>query len=211
MNPEANSQSAGQLRAGNQSEGDRIIADLETLAVPAPWVVLTGAPSAGKSSVISVLEQWGFAVRHEVAESARLKLLSQRPDRVAPWREAPADFTKQVLREKIQVENAAPRNQVIFWDRALPDTLPFCERNSVELSALSRAKLVGRYSSVLVFEPLQFEASRFRDPDDGPRQQELGAAFERAYEDLGYSLLRVPRMSIQDRAQYVLEVTGRLT
>ena len=210
MNPQPHNPSVERQRPPYPSDGDRILAELEALATPAPWVVLTGAPSAGKSTVIRLLERWGFTVRHETAEALRLALLQEQPMNTAPWREAPAEFTKQVLRAKVGFENSAPRDELIFWDRALPDTLPFCERNSVELSAVSKMKMAGRYRSVLLFDPLEFEPSNFRDPDDVHRQNELGEAFARSYDQLGYSLLRVPRMSVEDRARYVLELTGRM-
>ena len=90
----------------------------------ANWYVITGAPSSGKTSVICELERLGYRVVHEVArafideELKKGKTIEQiKADELA--------FERHILYKKIKIEESLPKKEIIFLDRASPDSIAY--------------------------------------------------------------------------------------
>jgi len=86
------------------------------------WHVITGAPCSGKTTVIRELEQLGYPVVHEVARAyidERLKT-GETIDRIK------ADilsFERHILYKKIAIEQSLFKEETVFLDRAVPDSI----------------------------------------------------------------------------------------
>jgi predicted ATPase len=173
---------------------------------PTRWHVITGAPCSGKTSVIERLERLGFRVVHEVArayidsELAKGKTLEEiRSDELA--------FESRILKEKCAIEASLPPGEILFLDRAIPDSMAYFELGGLEASLPREKSRMFRYKTIFLFDRLHFE----KDPVRAEDQEEAAAlqsALEKAYSLLQYPIVRVPPLSIQQRTDFILNTCG---
>jgi len=169
----------------------------------ANWYVITGAPSSGKTSVICKLERLGYRVVHETArafideELKKGKTIEQiKVDELA--------FERHILYKKIKIEESLPKKEIIFLDRAVPDSIAYFK--SAELNPdepVKKSKLV-RYKKIFLFERLELEKDRVRSEDE-VKAAELELLLMDVYQMLGYDIVHVPVLSIQKRTDFILQ------
>jgi predicted ATPase len=166
------------------------------------WYVITGAPCSGKTAVIKQLEQRGYAVVHEVARAyidaklAQGKSLEQ--IKADDWA-----FERHILMAKVKLEAGLARDDIIFLDRAVPDSIAyykFCGLDPAE--PLQRSRRL-RYRKIFLFERLTFLTDSVRSEDETTADR-LGRLIEESYQSLGYRLIRVPLASVTERTEFVL-------
>src|SRR3989344_2774516 len=90
------------------------------------WYIITGAPHAGKTTLIEALEGLGHTV---VFEAAR-EYIDEEMKKGKTLREIRAnelEFQERVLAIKIEKEKKASRKELIFWDRGIPDSVAYYE------------------------------------------------------------------------------------
>ena len=118
-----------------------------------PWYVIAGGPCSGKSKIIERLAFLGFAVR---TEAARI-LIDQEMScgrTLAEIRHDEAAFQRAVLQLKQEAEARTPRDQVVFWDRGIPDSLVYLEACGADTKNAREACLHLQYRKVFFCEPL---------------------------------------------------------
>lgn len=168
------------------------------------WYVITGGPSSGKTTTISLLKSKGYATTPEMARA----IIEEEMDLGRELAEIRADgdaFQIQILHRQQQLEAKLDPEQVVFMDRGIPDGLAY-ERflgltPNPELVAASEA---AAYHKVFVLDLLPIE-------DDGGRienaeqQRQIHDQLLLTYRELGCDVVEVPVMSPGERAQFVLE------
>ena len=171
-------------------------------AIAVKWVVITGAPSSGKTSLIDALRQRGYAVLHEAARKyieaevgSGRSILELRGDEGA--------FQNAVLNAKLDAEGALDPQVLVFLDRAIPDTCAYCKLANLDVEPLDAVIQTYRYQKVFVLDPLKFEKDGVRTENSEARAF-LDQEFERDYRRLGYDVMRVPVMPIEDRIDFIL-------
>ncbi|PKL72547.1 hypothetical protein CVV26_00860 [Candidatus Kuenenbacteria bacterium HGW-Kuenenbacteria-1] len=111
------------------------------------WYVLTGGPSSGKTTLIKELKKLGYIVFLEAArvfidkEIAKGKILKE-------IRNNETEFQKKILKIKIKTEKIAPKNKIVFFDRAIPDSIAYyqtCGLNPKEVLKFYKKKFTERY------------------------------------------------------------------
>jgi predicted ATPase len=175
--------------------------------VPAPrkqtqWHVITGPPCSGKTAVIDELANRGYQVVPEVARAYIDSQLS-RGVTLSQIKANPLAFERNILMEKVRIENKLPFRRTVFLDRAVPDSIAYFRFEGLDPSepvALSRTH---RYATVFLFEALPFEKDRVRseNPEAADR---LAAMLIDGYRDMGYHVVAVPVMPIVQRVRFVL-------
>ncbi|GAA3474922.1 AAA family ATPase [Nonomuraea roseola] len=170
------------------------------------FVVVTGGPGAGKSTLIDGLEAAGFR-RTEEAGRAIIQ------DQVAiggpalPWLD-PALFAEVMLQWELRSHRAAQDEEgPVFFDRGVPDVVGYLrlEGRPVPAHVDAAAKSFRYHHEVFVAPPWPeiFE-------NDAERRQTLEEAsltYDRvteAYLDYGYSLVELPRLAVRERVGFVL-------
>ena len=169
----------------------------------ANWYVITGAPSSGKTSVICELERLGYRVVHEVArafideELKKGKTIEQiKADELA--------FERHILYKKIKIEESLPKKEIIFLDRAVPDSIAYFKSAGLNPNEpVKKSKLV-RYKKIFLFERLEFEKDRVRS-ENQLKAAEIELLLEKAYQILDYDIVYVPVLSIQKRTDFILQ------
>ena len=174
----------------------------QTSPRPTRWHVITGAPCSGKTSVVKTLEHNGHRVVHEVARAHIDDLLAGGAslDRI---KADPLAFERHILNAKIAIEQRLPRDQLIFMDRAVPDSIAYFRLEGLATDEPRRQSRRVRYQRIFLFEQLGFEKDGVRT-EDRAMAERIERLLIHAYEGLGYDIIRVPRLSIQERVTFVL-------
>jgi predicted ATPase len=166
------------------------------------WYVVTGAPSSGKTTLVGELEKLGYRVVHEVARGyieAQMKqgrsLQEIRADNKA--------FENWILDAKIAIEAKLPKDQVIILDRAIPDSIAYFLAAGLDTREAIEKSPRNRYKKVFLLDRLPYRSDHARI-EDNQTAVALDEDLERSYQMLGYHVIRVGVMSIQQRLESVL-------
>jgi len=154
------------------------------------WHVITGPPSAGKTSVIEALAVRGHRV---VPESARAHIaaLGHTPAVIGADRQLQIDIQQGIARRQRAVEDDLHPAEPLFLDRALPDSIAYFRRAGLPVEPIVADGRRRRYRRVFYLEGLPLDRDGLRFEDDGEAAA-LGEAILAAYGMLGYEPVRVP-------------------
>ena len=167
------------------------------------WIIITGGPSTGKSKTIDHIAFLGYYIRPEVAriiidnEMSKGKILEE-------IRGNQIKFEEEIVRIKIKQENEAPKNDLIFWERGMPDSIVYLKDccNNWE-RALQESKRV-KYKSIFILDILPHYEKDYARTENAKKAKDLHQKLNDVYIELGYSVTRVPVMSIEDRAKFIV-------
>ena len=171
------------------------------------WQVLTGAPCSGKTTLIQAFAGQGHRVVPETAR-AYIDLCLARGLTLPQIKADPLRFEQRILLEKVALESMLPRDQLIFMDRAIPDSVAYYRFEGLDPAEPLRYSQTVRYETIFLLERLAFEQDTVRseDADDAARLETMLAE---CYGMLGYVVVRVPVMGIGARARFILQHLGR--
>lgn len=170
--------------------------------------VLTGAPGAGKSSLIVGLELRGEAV---VREAARDLLLFWRacgnPEPMA----AP-DWEDGVLRLHLQREALVPSGMPrVFLDRGGPDHVVYSDLFGWPLSVDLRELALGTtYDAIFLIEHGRNWSGSEREAPGQEEAERIARALLKQYKALGYRTFRIPPLPLNDRLDVLLGIVDDL-
>lgn len=166
------------------------------------WYVITGGPSSGKTTVLEELAKLGYVIYPEAArvfideEMAKGKSLKE-------IRGNEDEFQRKVLKTKIEVEKAAPQDKIVFFDRAIPDSIAYyqiCGLNPEEVLKFCQKKV---YRKIFLFEQLPFDQDYARVEDEETIKK-LNQLLKESYENLGYQVIDIPAVFVQERVKKIL-------
>jgi predicted ATPase len=168
--------------------------------------ILTGAPGAGKTSIIRELKSLGHAVTEEAATDVNLAMMAK--GHAEPW--TSPSFIDEILDLQRRREREAGAADFLFLDRS-----PICTRaleiylgRAASLALAAELERIGRERfyerQVFLIETLGFientEVRRISFEDT----LKFGKVHEEVYEALGYELVRIPAAPPYERAEQVL-------
>ena len=90
----------------------------------ANWYVISGGPSSGKTTTVTLLRERGY---HTTIENARhyIDIQRQLGRTLEEIRKNQAGFQLAVLKLQIKQEQSLPPDELVFLDRAIPDALAY--------------------------------------------------------------------------------------
>lgn len=171
------------------------------------WVVITGGPSSGKSTVLEYLKTKGYLITVEMArvfideEIAKGKTLAE-------IRADGKGFQDRVLQMKIELEEQITPDQITFFDRGIPDSIAYVKISGGDITQPLQASQKRRYRAVFLFDQVPFEQDYARTEDE-KESNKISQLLYEAYTDPGYNVFRVPLMSVGDRAEFILKELNR--
>jgi len=166
-----------------------------------PWYVLTGGPSCGKTTLIKKLKELGY---HTIPEAARV-LIDEYESRGIPAKELRKDenfFQNKVLQMKIENEDKAPKNEIVFFDRGVPDSIAYFQIDSMDTEKI-KAISKNRYKKIFFLEKLPFEEDYART-EDQETVEKLNQLLLECYENLEYEIIFLPVVSVEERVEIIL-------
>ena len=198
----------------NNDESERI---LEKEPIQTEWIVITGGPSSGKTSIINRLAELGYKIVPEAAEKY-IKEEKLKGKKIEEIRTNEEDFTKLIFYKKIEAEDQTAPEQLTFLDRGLPDTIAYGQADEYDISyALNDPKLnENKYKKVFLLDLVPFEKTDIRI-EDRAFAERVNQELNDAYTSLGYDVIRVPVLpgntlqeKIDRRTEFILKSLGLL-
>lgn len=168
------------------------------------WYVITGAPYAGKTTVLELLGKKGHRVIYEAAriyideEMGKGRTLEQiRQDELL--------FQEKVLKFKIELERALVNEEMIFFDRAIPDSEAYYSICGVTNDDyLKQALNSCSYKKVFLFDYLPYKKDYART-ESQEQQIKIHELLEETYQKIKAPLIKVPVLkTIEERLNIVL-------
>ncbi|WP_378950019.1 AAA family ATPase [Mesorhizobium sp. ANAO-SY3R2] len=171
------------------------------------FFVLTGGPGSGKTTLISALAAAGHAVSVEAGRGIIR-------DQVAisgtalPWRD-PALFAELMLSWEMRSHAiASAATGPVWFDRGVPDVIGYLRLVGLPVPAhVEKAAEEFRYNPmvfVLPHWPEIFTQESERKQDEAEARRTHASMVE-TYTGCGYDCIEVPRASVDERLQFVLE------
>ena len=167
------------------------------------WYVVTGAPSSGKTVLVRELEKLGYRVIHEVAR-AYIKTQMEQGRTQEEIRADKRSFENWILHAKIAIEAELPKDQVIIFDRAIPDSIAYFEVAGLDPKEAIRKSPRNRYKKVFLLDRLPYQVDHARI-EDNQIAIRLDQSLERSYRMLGYEVTRIGVMPVQDRLRLIID------
>lgn len=162
--------------------------------------MITGGPSVGKTTIITLLRERGYTVITEQAT----QIIKE--GEVLPWVDRNA-FQKEVLRRQLAVE--APHvnsNDPIFLDRGLFDGEAYYIADQLAIPPSFRTLPAARYSMAFLIEELPFFDNNGVRFEDLEFTRKITPIIERCYSSRNIPVSRVPALPPDERVDYVLNL-----
>ena len=166
-------------------------------------IIVTGAPGSGKTAILRRLSSEFRCMD----EPAREVLAEQRATGgTGTWDQDPSLFVHLLLQRSIEKYETARRSgDMVIFDRGVPDCVVYAARAGADPAASLAAVDTYRYQPhVLFLEPwsdiYETDEERTMSFDD---TVSFGETLREVYERSGYTLVDVPRGSVDDRAAFV--------
>lgn len=170
-------------------------------------LVISGGPGFGKSSLINELVNWGFIAGSEAAREIIAEQL-QSNGSILPWRDIGA-FQNAVLMRRISFWQSVAEDQIAFTDRAIPDQLAFARFRGFSPSALliEAASKYQYFEEVLICPPWEeiytCDEIRKESFSEACRLHDLIC---KEYQKLGYRLIELPKVAVNDRVKFIKDL-----
>lgn len=169
------------------------------------FVVISGCSGGGKSTLLAELQRRGHAVVEEPGRRVLREELRAGGEQL-PWGDKVA-FLRRILAVALEdyAEAAKAPREWLFFDRSFVDA-------AAALQALTGERLLCKLGRSHRYHERVFLAPPWPDiyVQDSERRHGFEAAREefdrlqRVYPGLGYTVLRLPRVSVAERADWLL-------
>ena len=172
--------------------------------------IITGGPGSGKTSLIEALASLGL--KH-MPESGRLIIKDQVTigGNALPWSDRLAFAELMFSREMRSYREAQAVSGPVIFDRGIPDVAGYLRLIGFSVPPyIEHATRAFRYHRRVFIAP-PWPAIFARDTERKQSIEEAEATYNSmvdVYSGLGYELLSLPKVTVQERAQFVLENIG---
>ncbi|WP_346237367.1 AAA family ATPase [Niabella insulamsoli] len=172
------------------------------------FYVITGGPGAGKTTLLHQLKERGYTVMPEDARRIIKEQMAAKQDGL-PWADKKR-YGMLMLEAAVETyERAVASNQApIFFDRGLLDVVCYMTMENIDVRPLMTTALSKcRYrQQVFILPP--WKAIYHADSERKQNWEDAVYTFEqmsKTYQSFGYNLIEVPRVPVNQRAQFVLK------
>ncbi len=168
-------------------------------------VVFTGGPGSGKTSVIKYLNSLGYPGTPEVGRKV-IQTQVESQGTALPWHDKVA-FRDKMIVEEINNYECFDSAVITFYDRSIIDSYGYSKLEKIPVSdlLLKKCRELVYNPQVFIFPPWE---SIYRN--DVERKQDFKTAIATyhemvgAYKKFGYDLVDVPKVSVKERAEFIL-------
>ena len=172
--------------------------------------VITGGPGSGKTSLIEALSSRGYG---RTVEAGRAIIQDQMAidGRALPWRDpllfAELMLSMDMLSYRLAEQSVGP----VFFDRGIPDVSAYLRLMNIHVPEhMHNAARTFSYNNEVLIAPPWREIFR----QDHERKQDFDEAIRTydalvaTYTALGYDLVEIPRLPLDDRVSFILSRIG---
>lgn len=171
------------------------------------FIIISGGPGSGKSTLIDALERQGFS---RTMEAGRAIIQDQVAidGKALPWDDRVL-FAELMLSWEMRSHKAAQAlARPVFFDRGVPDVIGYLRLCELPVPPhMHEAAKVIQYNRTVFLAPPWSEifgqdAERKQDFDEALRTFD---AMEQIYTELGYEIALLPKSSVQERVNFICE------
>lgn len=166
------------------------------------WVVVTGPPSSGKTTLINALQAEGHIVSPEVAREIIQYTLYPGQIKQCFQRDSLA-LQREILAVTLKREHSLEIEQEVFFDRGVPDSIAYFEFHGYDPRLAIKASQFRRYKKIFYCEGLPVVEDGIRLENDSIAEQ-IGELIIRAYTSFDYDIIFLPVVSVEERMAMVL-------
>ena len=166
-------------------------------AVETDWVVITGAPSSGKSTLIEKLSKMGYEVLTDVAREIILEM---------KLNSDPIDEKKKqllIVERLIEKYCSISIEKLVFLDYGMPDNLVFQAMAGLSTDIAEKAAKLIRYRAVFLLKPLKIDYDGVRNLDH-ETQYRIHNEILKKYIEFNYNPVIIPSTDLQSRLDMIL-------
>jgi len=172
--------------------------------------IVTGGPGAGKTTLIDALSAAGVATSPEVGRAVIREQLAAGGDAL-PWSNHRAFAEAMIARELSARSAALAMGRPVVLDRGVPDVVAFLRPSDLTVPpAIDRAAETCRYNPRVFLAP--FWSAIFRNDAERRQTPEEAEAAEAVmcdtYARYGYTVVELPRASVDERVAFVRAAIG---
>jgi predicted ATPase len=170
------------------------------------FVVITGGPGSGKSTLIEALKCAGHRGSREVGREI-IQAQMAIAGRALPWIDPPLFAEMMLSWEMRSYRREAARPGTVFFDRGMPDVIGYLRLIGLPVPAhMMRAAELFRYHRRVFIAPpwpeiFAPDRERKQTPEEAERTY---AAMAETYAGLGYELVELPRAPVAARLAFIL-------
>jgi len=166
------------------------------------WYIITGSASSGKTTLIQALSKMGYLT---VPEAARILIDKEikKGNKLEEIRKDELDFQRKVLKIKVDTEEKLPKNKIVFFDRGIPDTIAYYNLYNFNPKEVMKFCKELTYRKIFLLEMLPFQKDYARIESE-ELAKKLHNWLKKAYLGLGYEVIDVPDVSVEDRLKIIL-------
>jgi len=168
-------------------------------------VALVGGPGCGKTTLLQALAQKGFKT---LPESSTMVIQEERAlGNIEPWKKREL-FQKKIFNRQLDLLVGVKNfDGFVFSDRGIPDGIAYFYFDALapfnELLVESQSI---RYDLVFILDFLDnYNLDNTVRHEAQDEAFKIHALIKKVYEDLGYTLIVVPAMSVEERVAFVLD------
>ena len=165
-------------------------------------IIISGGPGAGKTTLVNALAQHHYATFAEASRQL-IEQQSQIEGGILPWVDLPG-FAALCLEVMSQQKAQASQHSIAFLDRAIPDICGYLSQAELEIDEKYLEASQGYHPQVFLCRP---EASIYVQDEVRPYPFEgaldIHENLVALYQQLGYQVIEVPFMAVEERVHFV--------
>ena len=174
------------------------------------FLVLTGGPGSGKTTLVQALKRRGFATTEEAGRGV-IREETELGGDALPWID-PERFAERMFEWELRSYRSAElASGPVFFDRGLPDTIGYLRLEGLPVPfAMEEEAWRLRYNPQVVIAPPWNDIYG----KDEERRQSWAVAVRtyevmaETYDELGYRLTELPRGTVEDRAEFMISLAA---
>ena len=167
-----------------------------------PKYIITGGPGAGKTSLVTGLQDLYYPC---YAEVSRQLIIEERDTACLPWIDLSC-FAGKVLQRMAADFEASVDNAAVFFDRGIPDIVAYLQGAGLPVEEIYYTALEKfRYApTVFLLPPWQDiyvnDSERWQTFEEA---QLLADQIRTVYRQAGYRIVELPRCTVQERILFI--------